>query len=96
MIGPAIFLVGTGFMDCDQQIEAVVMLTISVGLCGFHFSGHFINHGDVAPPYAGTLFGISNTAATIPGILSPYVVAAMTKEVIFTTKKQIKKQPYSN
>ncbi|XP_012938009.1 sialin [Aplysia californica] len=77
-VGPACFLVGTGFMECDQSIGAVVMLTIAVGLCGFHFSGYFINHGDIAPPFAGTLFGITNTAATIPGILSPYVVAAMT------------------
>ncbi|RUS91220.1 hypothetical protein EGW08_001026, partial [Elysia chlorotica] len=78
--GPAIFLIGTGFMDCTQQVGAVIMLTVSVGLCGFHFSGFFINHGDVAPAYAGTLFGISNTAATIPGILSPYIVSAMTKQ----------------
>ncbi|XP_076437376.1 sialin-like [Babylonia areolata] len=78
MIGPGSFLIGTGFMDCNQQMEAVVMLTISVGLCGFHFSGYFINHGDIAPAYAGTLFGITNTAATVPGILAPYVVAALT------------------
>nr|KAG5698155.1 hypothetical protein BaRGS_001750 [Batillaria attramentaria] len=64
MIGPGSFLIGTGFMECDQQTEAVIMLTIAVGLCGFHFSGYFINHGDIAPPYAGTLFGITNTAAT--------------------------------
>ncbi|XP_076437196.1 sialin-like isoform X2 [Babylonia areolata] len=78
MIGPGCFLIGTGFMDCNQQMEAVVMLTISVGLCGFQFSGYFINHGDIAPAYAGTLFGITNTAATVPGILAPYVVAALT------------------
>ncbi|KAK3725730.1 hypothetical protein RRG08_012812 [Elysia crispata] len=77
---PAIFLIGTGFMDCTQQVGAIIMLTISVGMCGFQFAGFFINHGDVAPPYAGTLFGISNTAATIPGILSPYIVSAMTKQ----------------
>ncbi|XP_059173982.1 sialin-like [Physella acuta] len=79
MIGPSAFLIGTGFMECDQQVAAVVMLTISIGLCGFHFSGYFINHGDIAPPYAGTLFGLSNTLATIPGIISPYIVSAMTK-----------------
>ncbi|GFO11407.1 vesicular glutamate transporter 1 [Plakobranchus ocellatus] len=78
--GPSAFLIGTGFMECDQQVGAVIMLTISVGLCGFHFSGFFINHGDIAPAFAGTLFGISNTFATIPGILSPYIVSAMTKK----------------
>ncbi|XP_071103844.1 sialin-like isoform X2 [Haliotis cracherodii] len=79
-IAPAMFLIGTGYMDCTQQAGAVVMVTLAVGLCGFHFSGHFINHGDVAPQYAGTIFGISNTAATVPGILAPYVVGAMTKD----------------
>ncbi|ESO85643.1 hypothetical protein LOTGIDRAFT_107883 [Lottia gigantea] len=76
---PGIFLIGTSFMECDQQIEAVVMVTLAVGMCGFHFSGFFINHSDIAPRFAGTLFGISNTAATIPGILAPYIVGALTK-----------------
>ncbi|XP_055859791.1 sialin-like [Biomphalaria glabrata] len=79
MVGPAAFLVGAGFMECHQQAETVVLITLAVGLCGFHFSGYFINHGDIAPPYAGTLFGISNTLATVPGIISPYIVSAMTK-----------------
>ncbi|XP_041371477.1 sialin-like isoform X2 [Gigantopelta aegis] len=77
-IGPGSFLIGTGFMNCHQQIPAVVMLTAAVGLCGFHFSGYFINHGDVAPAYAGTLFGITNAAATIPGVIAPYIVGALT------------------
>ncbi|KAK7092725.1 sialin-like isoform X2 [Littorina saxatilis] len=77
-IGPGCFLIATGFMKCTQQMEAVVMLVFAVGLCGFHFSGYFINHGDIAPAYAGTMFGISNTAATIPGILAPFVVSALT------------------
>ena len=81
MLGPGSFLIGTGFMECHQQIGAVVMLTISVGLCGFHFSGYFINHGDIAPAFAGTMFGISNTAATVPGILAPFVVSALTPNV---------------
>ncbi|KAH9496064.1 hypothetical protein Btru_012626 [Bulinus truncatus] len=79
MVGPAVFLVGTSYMECDQQVGSVFMITIAIGLCGFHFSGYFINHGDIAPPYAGTLFGISNTLATVPGIISPYIVSAMTK-----------------
>ena len=81
MIGPGSFLIGTGFMECHQQMGAVVMLTIAVGLCGFHFSGYFINHGDIAPPFAGTMFGITNTAATVPGILAPFVVSALTPNV---------------
>ena len=65
-------------MNCQQQAVAVVLLVFTVGLCGFHFSGFFINHGDIAPQFAGTLFGISNTFATLGGIIAPVVVSAMT------------------
>ena len=36
---------------------------------------------DIAPAYAGIVFGISNTFATIPGIISPYIVGALTEKV---------------
>lgn len=36
---------------------------------------------DVAPAYAGIVFGISNTFATLPGIISPYIVGALTEKV---------------
>lgn len=37
-----------------------------------HFLLHFsVNHLDVAPQHASVLMGISNTFATIPGIVSP-------------------------
>ena len=81
MVIPAIFLVITGFMDCEHQIEAVVLLTLSMGFCGFQFSSFFINHGDIAPRYAGTVFGFTNTGASIPGILAPYIVGAITPNV---------------
>ncbi|XP_046330784.1 sialin-like isoform X2 [Haliotis rufescens] len=78
MLGPAVSLIGVAHMDCTQHVGAVILLCGAVGLCGFHFSGYFINHGDIAPNYAGTLFGITNTAATVPGILAPYIVGAIT------------------
>ena len=36
---------------------------------------------DIAPAYAGIIFGISNTFATLPGVLSPYLVGALTEKV---------------
>lgn len=41
-----------------------------------------VNSNDVAAGYAGIVFGISNTFATIPGIVSPYLVGVITKNVI--------------
>lgn len=75
---PGIFLVITGYMDCEHQVEAVVFLTLSMAFCGFQFSSFFINHGDIAPRYAGTVFGFTNTGASVPGILAPYIVGAIT------------------
>ncbi|KAH9509804.1 hypothetical protein Btru_045240 [Bulinus truncatus] len=79
LFGPAICLVGLTFMDCTQQMGAVVLLCGTVGLSGVAFAGYMVNHGDIAPQFAGTLFGITNVAATIPGIIAPYVVGAVTK-----------------
>lgn len=48
---------------------AVVLLTISAMSSALAFSGFGVNHLDVGPRYAGVLMGISNTAATVPGII---------------------------
>ena len=76
--GPACVLVGLGYLDCEHQAPAVVLLCLAVGMVGFQFSGFFVNHGDIAPPFAGTLFGITNMVATVPGIVAPLVVNSMT------------------
>ena len=34
--------------------------------------GHSVNHMDIGPRYAGTLMGITNTFATLPGIVAVY------------------------
>lgn len=37
-----------------------------------------MNHNDFAPKYSGVLFGITNTFATIPGMIAPIVAGALT------------------
>ena len=61
---------------------AVTLLSIGNGFTGLLSTGPFMNPHDIAPAYAGTIFGISNTFGTVPGIVAPYVVAVMTKGVI--------------
>jgi ACS family sodium-dependent inorganic phosphate cotransporter len=48
---------------------AVALLTISASANGISQSAFGVNHLDVGPSYAGVLMGISNTVATIPGIV---------------------------
>ncbi|XP_054578172.1 sialin isoform X2 [Eptesicus fuscus] len=79
MIGPAVFLVAAGFIGCDYSL-AVAFLTISTTLGGFCSSGFSINHLDIAPSYAGILLGITNTFATIPGMVGPVIAKSLTPE----------------
>jgi putative flippase GtrA len=41
-------------------------LTFSVPVCS-------VNHLDIAPQYASLIMGLSNTVATVPGIISPMI-----------------------
>ena len=50
----------------------------------FFVTGMMVNHVDIAPPFAGVLFGISNTAATMPGFLAPYAIGKLTTHVSST------------
>jgi len=50
-------------------VTAVILLSISLGLGSFAFAGVGCNHLDISPRHAGVLFGISNTVATVPGIV---------------------------
>lgn len=48
-----------------------------MGLCACNSAGHLSNHADVAPNHAGLTFAISNTLATVPGILCGPVTAEL-------------------
>ncbi|ESO85639.1 hypothetical protein LOTGIDRAFT_155130 [Lottia gigantea] len=77
-ISTAVFLIGLSYIGCDQQILAVALVTIAVAAKGISSSGFFINPTDIAPAYAGTILGISNSLATLPGVIAPYVVGVLT------------------
>ncbi|CAL4098932.1 unnamed protein product, partial [Meganyctiphanes norvegica] len=76
-VGPAICMVCLSFVECDTA-ATFALLFASVSLMGGIYTGFMVNHIDIAPNYAGTLFGITNAAATIPGWLAPMTVGALT------------------
>ncbi|XP_041107979.1 sialin isoform X2 [Polyodon spathula] len=78
MVGPAVFLVAAGYTGCNYSL-AIAFLTISSALGGFSMSGFNINHLDIAPSYAGILLGITNSAATIPGMVGPVIAKTLTR-----------------
>ncbi|XP_041372316.1 uncharacterized transporter slc-17.2-like [Gigantopelta aegis] len=78
LIFPGCFLLALGRLDCTNQVSATMVLAAAVGFCGFQYSGFEVNHGDIAPQYAGTLYGIANTISTIPGIVAPSIAGMLT------------------
>jgi MFS transporter, ACS family, solute carrier family 17 (sodium-dependent inorganic phosphate cotransporter), other len=52
-----------------SAVAAVMLATVSIGGTAIGMGGWGVNHLDVAPRYAGILMGISNTFATVPGII---------------------------
>ena len=70
-----------GYVDCTQPIVAITLLVLAVSIAGFQYSGFLVNHVDIAPQYAGILFGISNSLAAITGFASPVLVGVITEEV---------------
>jgi len=63
---PAIVLPFITVLGCNKD-GVVALICISVGFCGFVFSGYNTpNHGDLSPRFSGALFGITNTVGTIP------------------------------
>ncbi|XP_024297521.1 sialin [Oncorhynchus tshawytscha] len=76
---PAAFLVAVGFSGCSGVL-AVTFLTLSTTVGGTSAAGVFINQIDIAPRYAGVLLGITNTFATIPGVVAPIITGYLTKD----------------
>ncbi len=52
-----------------SPLIAVALLTLAASSNGIGSAAFGVNHLDVAPTYAGILMGISNTFATVPGII---------------------------
>ncbi|KAK2194165.1 hypothetical protein NP493_2g17004 [Ridgeia piscesae] len=48
-------------------------MAVAVACCGIHNSGILINPQDIAPKYAGSVFGLMNTAGAVPGFVGVYL-----------------------
>ncbi|XP_076045681.1 putative inorganic phosphate cotransporter [Oratosquilla oratoria] len=75
--GPMLALVAMCFVNCDRTL-ALVVLCLAMGLNGAVYCGYTSSHMDLAPNFAGTLMGLTNSFGTIPGIAAPSVTGAIT------------------
>lgn len=69
--GIAIALLLVTEVESAWAAIAIMSAGNAVGAAGLGGSG--VNHMDIAPRHAGTLMGITNTAATVPGIVGVYI-----------------------
>ncbi|KAH9523352.1 hypothetical protein Btru_039822 [Bulinus truncatus] len=77
-LGNAVFISLVGQMDCAYRQVAVALLCFSALFTSFSRAGYVVNNLDLAPSYAGILFGITNTAGTLPGMIAPIIAGALT------------------
>ena len=69
---PMILFLMVTAVGCNAKL-AVAVICLAMGLTGASYSGFHCAFQELAPNYSGTLTGISNTVATIPGFLAPGV-----------------------
>ncbi|XP_032511126.1 vesicular glutamate transporter 1 isoform X1 [Danaus plexippus] len=74
-VAQTVFMLGAAYSSSPSA--CIACLTLAVGLGGFAWSGFSVNHLDIAPPHASVLMGVSNTVATLPGIVSPALAGAI-------------------
>lgn len=72
---PAALFIALGYTS--DVTAAIGLLTLAVAISGINASGYGANVLDVCPRYSGILFSVSNTLATIPGIVAPLVTGAI-------------------
>ena len=78
-VGPAVCLLGMTYAGCDK-IVAVCMLILALAFNGAACQTSLQNHQDLAPNYAGSLYGIMNTFGSFPGFILPPIIGLLTKE----------------
>lgn len=62
--------------------EAVLVLTVSMGLTAGVFSGLFLNHLDLAPNFAELLLDVCNGLANISSFLAPLLTGLIVQDEV--------------
>jgi len=57
-----------------RPLLCVTLLILSQGFQGLIIGGLLVNHIDLSPKYASVIFGIANTAASLPGTIATLLI----------------------
>ena len=81
-IFPAVFFIAASYSFYSSIVRALVAL--GMGLNGLSICGFYVNHLDIAPPLAGVLLGITDTIATVAGIVSLTLTGVIVQHHVIT------------
>ena len=83
-------VIGLSFVTCQHPYVGVALLVVGVATIGCQYGGGFlVNYNDVCGRYSGMTLGIANTFASVPGVLAPYLVGFVTKNVNLNQNKTL-------
>ena len=66
-MGPSACLLAS--LGTDDPMTTVALISVAIGLNSFSLAGLYCNHQDLSPRYASILLGMTNTVASIPGVI---------------------------
>lgn len=72
LLGAAFFMLMAGFV-ASNIVQGVVFITLALGINSLSNVGLSVAHFDINPEFAGVIFGLGNTAATLTGIVGVQV-----------------------
>ncbi|KAK7082812.1 hypothetical protein SK128_019836 [Halocaridina rubra] len=75
---PALMLVGAAYVGCNWK-AIVSMFCVGLFFNGAITASVMVNHTDIAPNYAGTLFGISNSLSGLITFMVPVIIGVLTE-----------------
>lgn len=78
--GPALCLVFVPLVPCDLG-GLIGLLMVAMVIFGLNAGGDKPVVVDIAPDHSGTIYGITNAIASLPGIFSPLVVGFLINNV---------------
>ena len=81
----AFLVIGISFITCANPYLGVVLIVIGNGFLGTaQGGGYSVNMIEVGGIYSGILSGVSNTFASLGGVILPNIVGEVTKNVILS------------
>jgi ACS family sodium-dependent inorganic phosphate cotransporter-like MFS transporter 5 len=85
---PAVSMFSLRLLNKDDSLGAIILLTVTMSFLQISTTGgFFLSHSELAGPYSGLIFGITNTAAQIPGFVTALMVAYLTPNVIISVSE---------